>query len=170
MWHGGQLKEPCSRFQRQNQTVIPSGIEVSINSAKVAQEVVSPLGGQVIQASAIAGVSALEPKSLDVMVMSSFLEHESQPLLLLQRLRDALTDQAIIVLKVPNFACVNRVLRGNKWCGFRFPDHTNYFTPATLRCLAAEAGFVCRQSFLDKLPSSDTMYAVLKKTGSAMAN
>jgi len=44
-----------------------------IHSAKVAQEVLSPLGGQVIQASALAGVSALDPKSLDVVVMSSFL-------------------------------------------------------------------------------------------------
>ena len=28
-----------------------------------------------------------------------------------------------------------------RWCGFRYPDHLNYFTPKTLAAMAGEAGF-----------------------------
>jgi len=96
--------------------------------------------------------------------MSSFLEHECRPLSLLKQLHPILKSKGVIILKVPNFACWNRIIRGRKWCGFRYPDHVNYFTPRTLRRLAQEAGFtVSRQNYLDKFPLSDNMYAVLTK-------
>jgi hypothetical protein len=83
-------------------------------------------------------------------------------------LHSVLTDDGVIVLKVPNFSSLNRVLRSTKWCGFRFPDHVNYFTPETLRRLAEESGFrISRQGLLDCLPFSDTMYAVLAKDNRA---
>jgi hypothetical protein len=45
----------------------------------------------------------------------------------------------------------------------------NYFTPATLRRLAAESGFEVLQGWLDCLPTSDTMYAVLRKSAASGA-
>jgi len=106
---------------------------------------------------------------VDLVIMSSFLEHEAQPLALLQTLAPVLSAEALIVLKVPNFGCINRSLRGGRWCGFRYPDHVNYFTPATLKRLAEEAGFVvARQQFIECLPTSDTMYAVLRKHPAAL--
>ena len=69
-----------------------------------------------------------------------------------------------MIVKAPNFASWNWVVRGKKWCGFRYPDHVNYFTPQTLTLLASEGGFaVARQNVLDKFPLSDNMYAVLQK-------
>jgi len=44
-------------------------------------------------------------------------------------------------VRVPNFASLNRRVIGKKWCGFRYPDHVNYFTPVSLRALVAKAGF-----------------------------
>jgi len=119
---------------------------------------------KVISANAIDGSSELNPDSIHVVVMSSFLEHECRPLSLLKQLHPILKSKGVIILKVPNFACWNRIIRGEKWCGFRYPDHVNYFTPRTLRRLAQEAGYtVSRQNFLDKFPLSDNMYAILTK-------
>jgi hypothetical protein len=68
------------------------------------------------------------------------------------------------VVKVPNWACINRSVRGERWCGFRWPYHVNYFTPDTLREMAARAGLVVsRMSRIDVSPLSDNMYAVLMK-------
>jgi hypothetical protein len=89
---------------------------------------------------------------------------------LLRKLHRVLSQDGLVVLKVPNFACVNRLLRGGRWCGFRYPDHVNYFTPTTLRRLALESGFEVSQGFLDCLPTSDTMYAVLRKSAVATSS
>ncbi len=162
---GGELLEEIhGRFAAVNRQLIPQGIEVSKQLAAIANECFTALSGRLVFANAVDGTSQFADHSVDVVIMSSFLEHECQPLLLLRRLRTILTDDGGIVLKVPNFACINRRIRNSRWCGFRFPDHVNYFTPYTLRRLAEEAGFVvARQHLLDRLPSSDTMYAVLKK-------
>ncbi len=152
------------RFAKAGRKVIPHGIEVSKRLALISEDRVAGLGGKVIFANAIEGVSGLEPGSMDVVVMHSFLEHECRPLSLLQQLRPVLSPNGRVILKVPNFACWNRIFRGRKWCGFRYPDHVNYFTPHTLGRLTQEAGFtVCRQNFLEKFPLSDNMYAILSK-------
>jgi len=88
---------------------------------------------KVISANAIDGSSELNPDSIHVVVMSSFLEHECRPLSLLKQFHPILKSKGVIILKVPNFACWNRIIRGRKWCGFRYPDHVNYFTPRTLQ-------------------------------------
>ena len=161
---GDLLVDICERFAKIEQTVIPHGIEVSKCLASISADRVDGFGGKVIFANAIDGSMELKPGSIHVVVMASFLEHECRPLSLLQRLHPILTSDGAIILKVPNYASWNRIIRGGKWCGFRFPDHVNYFTPRTLRILAQEAGYiVSRQNFMDKIPTSDNMYAVLKK-------
>ncbi len=162
---GGLMVEIHHRFAEMGRNVVPFGVEVSRHLAKLTEERVAPLGGRVVCANAIDGSSELDDESIHVVVMSSFLEHECQPLRLLKQLYPVLTSDGAIVLKVPNFACWNRVVRGRKWCGFRFPDHVNYFTPKTLQKLAEEAGYtVSRQNMLDKFPLSDNMYAILTKS------
>jgi len=161
---GNLMVEIHERFASLGRDVVPFGIEVSRLLAEASQDRVDGLGGKVVCANAIDGVSQLEHGSIDVTVMSSFLEHECQPLRLLKQLHPILATDGEVVLKVPNFACWNRVVRGRKWCGFRFPDHVNYFTPQTLQKLAQEAGYtVSRQNLLDKFPFSDNMYAILTK-------
>jgi predicted SAM-dependent methyltransferase len=123
-----------------------------------------PRGGRIVASSAVEGVTHFRPDEIDVAVLSSFLEHEAQPLALLRNLHRVLKPGASVIIKVPNYACWSRRLRGPRWPGFRFPDHVNYFTPATLRTLAERAGFrIARQTLLDRFPLSDSMYAVLQK-------
>jgi 2-polyprenyl-3-methyl-5-hydroxy-6-metoxy-1,4-benzoquinol methylase len=161
---GNLMVDIYNRSATRGQKVVPCGIEVSEHLASLSADRVGELGGKVISANAIDGSSEFNPDSIHVVIMSSFLEHECRPLSLLKQLHPILKSTGVIILKVPNFACWNRIIRGRKWCGFRYPDHVNYFTPHTLRRLAHEAGFtVSRQNFLDKFPLSDNMYAILTK-------
>ncbi len=144
----------------------PCGIEVSRHLARVSGSLFSQFGGRVVQALATDAMSMFEPESIDIVVLSSFLEHEHQPLHFSRQAHSALRASGAVVLKVPNYASWNRYARGQRWCGFRIPDHVNYFTPHTLKLLAQEAGFRFRQRFWDRSPLSDSMYAVLTKAES----
>lgn len=142
----------------------PHGIELSSQLAMVADQHLQPLNGSCLHDDALHGVSLFSPEEIDVLIMSSFLEHEINPLPLLQLCKTKLKPGGCIVIKVPNFDCLNRRLRGARWCGFRWPDHVNYFTPRTLKLMAKSANLeVARMQFWDHSPLSDNMYAVLRK-------
>lgn len=161
----GRLMEGiCARFAPADRLIRPIGIEVSRKLAAECDERFASLGGYAICSNALDGADQLAAGSIDVVVLSTFLEHEYQPLKLLKRLEPALADDGVMILKVPNFNSWNRHIRGKRWPGFRYPDHVNYFTPETLARLVQEADLeVSRQKIWDKLPLSDNMYAVLKK-------
>lgn len=161
---GSLLVEIHDRAARTGRQVALHGIEISKRLAGYSEGRVAPLGGRILSTNALDGISSFENQSVNLVTMCSFLEHEARPLRLLRQLHPILATGGSVILKVPNFACWNRRLRGQRWCGFRFPDHVNYFTPDTLQRLAHEAGYtVSRQSFGDRLPISDNMYAVLTK-------
>jgi SAM-dependent methyltransferase len=161
---GDPLRELHLLFAGRGWKVVPVGIEVSTFLASIVADRLLPIGGKAITASAADGIAGLAEESIHIAIMSSFLEHECRPLDLLQRLHRVLVPEGAVIVKVPNFACWNRIVRGNKWCGFRFPDHVNFFTPRTLQLLAAQAGYsVSRQRAFDRFPLSDNMYAVLTK-------
>jgi len=162
--NGRLMLELVQRYAQCNPQAVPFGIEVSEQLAAEASEMVNPLGGAIIKNHAIGGCHQLKGESFHLVMMSCFLEHEAQPLELLRSLHWLLAADGSIVIKVPNYASWNRYIRGSKWCGYRFPDHVNYFTPHTLKLLAKEAGYSrFEQSWLDRNPLNDNMYAVLKK-------
>jgi len=149
--------------QRWRDACVPHGVEISRGLAAIANQALSACGGACLQASALEGLNHFEEHSLDVIVMCSFLEHEIHPLPLLRECVRRLRPGGVVVVKVPNFASANRWLRKVRWCGFRWPDHVNYFTPRTLRAMAAAAGLrVARMSLLDRQIFSDNMYAVFR--------
>jgi SAM-dependent methyltransferase len=144
---------------------VPHGIELSPALAARAAARLSRLGGSCEHANALVGMAGLSAVRYRLILLASFLEHEIEPLPVLRRCRELLRDDGQVVVKVPNFACWNRRLRGARWCGFRWPDHVNYFTPATLRSMAERAGFaVLRMRMRDRHPLSDSLYAVLGRT------
>ena len=142
--------------------VEPIGIEISTHLASVAGRILSRRGGRCIHATGIEGLAMLEPASVHMIVLSCILEHEIEPLTLLRHCRERLTADGRVIVKVPNFNCLGRLIRGRKWCGFRWPDHVNYFTATTLASMARSAGFdVVRMGLFDRSPLSDSLYAVL---------
>ena len=100
-------------------------------------------------------------------IMSSVAEHEKQPKTLLAHVARVLEDGGTAYIRVPNFGSVNRVVMGAKWCGFRHPDHVNYFTVATLRRMAAECGLGVRLLNPIRLPFDDNINALLRKSAPA---
>ena len=63
---------------------------------------------------------------------------------------------------------LNRIFRGKKWCGFRLPDHVNYFTPTSLVGMSKAIGFhIAQFEWRDKLPTSDNMWIVIQKHSTA---
>ena len=146
------------------QRCVPHGIELSTELARLSDQALAPYAGHCEHASAVDGMAGFAPGSLDVIVLSSFLEHETAPLPLLRHCDAALRPGGFVLVKVPNHASWNRWLRGARWCGYRWPDHVNYFTPTTLRAMAEKAGLeVERMNWRDRFPLSDSLYAVLRK-------
>ena len=98
-------------------------------------------GGHVVHASALDGMKKFEDNFFDGVIMRSYLEHEAQPREVLEACYDKLKPGGGIYVKVPNFDTINRLVRGIKWCGFRFPDHLNYFGIKTLKNLAERENY-----------------------------
>jgi hypothetical protein len=115
---------------------VPYGIEISKSLAAAADAAFQPFGGKCVQAPAIEGLAAFP--------------------------RGALADDAVVVVKTPNFASLNRRVMGMRWSGFRFPDHVNYFTPQTLSEIARRAGFLAQYGWGDRNPTSDSLWGLLR--------
>ena len=146
------------------QSITPYGIEISSYLAGISQKYCGARGGKVVRNNAVDGMDEFDADLFDGIMMRAFLEHETEPRPLLEKARRVLRPGGRIIIKVPNYGCVNRVVRGNRWCGFRFPDHVNYFTPSILRRLVQETGYrVVRFGALDRFPLSDNMWMVIEK-------
>ncbi|MDP2136806.1 MAG: class I SAM-dependent methyltransferase [Candidatus Didemnitutus sp.] len=142
----------------------PVGIELSPVSARKCRARLATRSGRFIEADALNGLRQLPDASAQGAIAISFLEHDVRPVETLRELHRVLRDGGAFVIKVPNYACWNRTVRGLRWCGFRFPDHVNYFTPRALREICARTGFrVARFGWFDQAPTSDNMWCVARK-------
>jgi SAM-dependent methyltransferase len=146
----------------------PVGIEISTSLAAIADQRLRFHGGRCIHAAGVDGLERLAAGSVHVMILSCVLEHELDPVGLLAGCRARLADDGVVVVKVPNYGCLARQVRGRRWCGYRWPDHVNYFTAATLAATAARAGLaVARMRLVDRAPLSDSLYAVFARDPAA---
>jgi SAM-dependent methyltransferase len=143
----------------------PYGIEISSAAALIADRVFRGRGGYAINAPCVEGLRRFPEGFFAAASLRSYLEHEADPLPVLENLRRVLAPGGFAVVKVPNYGSLNRWVMGARWCGFRYPDHLNYFTPKTLGTMATRAGFETRFGPTGRLPTSDNMWAVLIKPG-----
>jgi SAM-dependent methyltransferase len=141
----------------------PFGIEISKDLAASAQVLFKARGGSAIHGPALEGLALFPDGFFTGASLRSYLEHESQPAEVLRALHRVLSADGVAIVKVPNYASLNRHVTGAKWCGFRYPDHLNYFTPTSLRAMAARAGFSTEFGLTGRLPTSDNMWAILRK-------
>lgn len=139
------------------------GIDISPALTQEADRLFRAHGGYAICAPCAQGLQEFEPEFFDAAVLRSYLEHEPDPNGVLKSLFRALKPGGIAVIKVPNYASLNRHIRREKWCGFRFPDHVNYFTPDTLRRMAEGHGYRVMIRWRDQLPTDDNVWAVLQR-------
>jgi SAM-dependent methyltransferase len=141
----------------------PYGIEISSEAAATADVVFAARGGRAVNAPSLDGLRTFPDGFFSAATLRSYLEHELQPRAVLGELQRTLALGGVAIVKVPNYASLNRRVTGRKWCGFRYPDHLNYFTPASLTRMAEACGYHVRFGPTDRLPTSDNMYAVLEK-------
>jgi SAM-dependent methyltransferase len=143
---------------------VPFGVEVSKEQAAVARARFAARGGDAIQGDAISSLPRFPGESFSGVLMASYLEHELAPGTVLQQVVRIMRPGARAIIKAPNFASWNRLVRGRRWCGMRHPDHVNYFTPALLDRLLRTSGLrVLRFGPFDRFPTSDNMWLVAEK-------
>ena len=142
-------------------SIEPIGIEISLKQACQANTHLQSVGGHCIQNNAIDGLASVADDSVDLIILCSFLEHEINPMELLRQCQKKLASHGRLLIKVPNYDCKNRKYRKEKWCGFRYPDHVNYFVPKTLQAMLERANLNCRN--LRAQPFNDNMWAIAGK-------
>jgi 2-polyprenyl-3-methyl-5-hydroxy-6-metoxy-1,4-benzoquinol methylase len=81
-----------------------------------------------------------EPGSADVIVMNDVLEHLTDPLDALRRLRPVLAEDGLLVLATVNVRSLHARVRGERWPWFILP-HLHYFSPPTLHATLSLAGY-----------------------------
>lgn len=153
---GGQLEGLSSNF-------VPHGIEISRSAATAANDRFAQFGGYAIAAPCLDGLREFPSAFFAAATLRSYLEHEQRPAEVLDELHRVLRPLGIAFVKVPNYASLNRRVMGSRWCGFRHPDHLNYFTPRTLKQMARKCGFDTWFGLTWRLPTSDNMWALLRR-------
>jgi len=153
---GGQLADLAAAY-------VPYGVEISAEAAALADAAFRRRGGAALNQPALSGLKSFADGFFTAATLRSYLEHELHPRAVLRELWRTLGSGGVVIVKVPNYGSLNRRVTGRKWCGFRYPDHLNYFTPQTLRRMAEECGYRVRFGLTDRLPTSDNMYALLIK-------
>jgi SAM-dependent methyltransferase len=143
--------------------LIPHGIEISREAAAKAGARFAPAGGFAVNAPCLEGLRQFPDAYFTAATLRSYLEHELRPAEVLRELWRTLKPGAVVIVKVPNFASLNRRVMGTRWCGLRYPDHLNYFTPRTLKQMARDCGFKTWFGPTWRLPTSDNMWALLRK-------
>lgn len=160
--HGRFLDVGCGNgryFRRCAAGLVGFGIEIDPQAAARAQSFAAATGGQVLLSDALDGLRQFPADHFDGVLMRAYLEHEIAPRAVLEGAFRVLQPGGRMIIQVPNFGCWNRRLRGRRWCGFRFPDHVNYFTPDSLVSMVESAGFeIVEFPLLNRLPLSDRMW------------
>jgi SAM-dependent methyltransferase len=141
---------------------VPYGIEIDDGAAAIARAALERRGGKLVHADAVSGLQSLPATFFSGVSLWSYLEHEAQPLAVLRETRRVMRQDGIVLIKVPNFGCLNRMVLGRHWSGFRHPDHVQYFTPQTLRGMAERADFKVEFRLYGRIPTNDNMYAKLR--------
>lgn len=159
---GRVLDVGCSRGTSLPAPLVPFGLEISKHLTETADRTMQKRGGRCIHAAAIEGIKSFDNQFFDGVLLRSFLEHEINPLALLREVHRVLADDGVVYVRVPNYSSINRHVMSRKWCGFRYPDHVNYFTSGSLTKMANMAGFDLQVLRRLTLTFDDNVKAVLK--------
>lgn len=158
---GRVLDVGCGSDSRAPAPLIPFGVEISAALAARADAVMRARGGACVHAPAVEGVATFPDGHFSGVLMRSFLEHEAQPFALLRETARVLAPGGVAYVKVPNYGGLNRRVMGGRWCGFRYPDHVNYFSLESLKAMAMKAGFRMRLLNPINHPLDDNLHAAL---------
>ncbi len=158
---GRVLDVGCGKGRHVPPPFVPYGIEISKALYEKAAAHMAKRGGQAIHGPASEAIATFPDRYFSGVVLSSVVEHELRPLQLLSHVARVLEKDGKAYIRLPNFGSFNRVLGGGHWCGFRHPDHVNYFTTNSLRSMAADAGLAMKLLHPIRTPFDDNINAIL---------
>jgi SAM-dependent methyltransferase len=158
---GRVLDVGCGSGKKVPEPFVPFGVEISEELSRAADVHMRSRGGRAIHAPAVDGVKEFPDRYFSGILLRSFLEHEKQLKALLAECSRVLAPGGAVYVRVPNYGSVNRRLLGGKWCGFRYPDHVNYFTTTSLGAMAGDCGLALELLNPIRLPLDDNINAVL---------
>ena len=141
----------------------PYGIELSRALWAEADARMRAAGGYCLHGAGAERIRDFDDNFFDGVLMNSYLEHEVALGDILRETQRVLKPGGKAFVRVPNYGSLNRRVFGAKWCGFRWPDHVNYFTYPALRRIADRLGFDTRLVNAATLPVDDNVQALLIK-------
>lgn len=94
-----------------------------------------------VQQGKITQATTLYAHRFDVITMFHLLEHLPNPLEALRAIKQALREEGIIVVTVPNIGGFEARYYGKEWRGLSIPYHLYHFTPDTIAQMLSKAGF-----------------------------
>ena len=97
--------------------------------------------GKAILSAPLPGLTGVRRRTYDLIAALDVVEHVDDDAAAIGAIAERLKPGGKILLRSPNYNSANRFIMGAEWCGFRFPDHVNYFTPRSLGALAASIGY-----------------------------
>jgi 2-polyprenyl-3-methyl-5-hydroxy-6-metoxy-1,4-benzoquinol methylase len=112
------------------------GMDISADSAAYVQdELKIPV--------AVGTIDGVEyaSESFDVITMWHFLEHAREPDKYIEKARQWLKQDGILVVDVPNYMGTDARKMWDHWTGWSLPYHFYHFTPETLQQLLVKQGF-----------------------------
>jgi SAM-dependent methyltransferase len=115
---------------------VPYGIELSEYAGRIARE---KFGAERIHIGTIE-TAPFPPGFFSAVAMSDLLEHVPDPDGVLRRAYELLRPGGIAMIMTPDTASLSRRLMGQRWTQFKL-EHLFYFSPASMRRLAARCGF-----------------------------
>lgn len=77
----------------------------------------------------------------DVITALEVIEHEENPLRMVEIIHTMLRPGGVATLTTPNFNTLFRALMGNNWVGYQHHEHLWFFTPETITKLLHRTGF-----------------------------
>ncbi|MFW6329096.1 MAG: class I SAM-dependent methyltransferase [Alkalispirochaetaceae bacterium] len=77
----------------------------------------------------------------DLITMWHYLEHDYAPRQTLTRMAEAAADHTRLIVEVPDYNSLSRLVYGEHWQGFHTPRHTAIYSKATLFRLLRECGW-----------------------------
>ncbi|MEQ9037024.1 MAG: class I SAM-dependent methyltransferase [Silicimonas sp.] len=162
--NGAVLDIGCGPGHRLKPPITPFGIELSVELHALADRRMRDAGGYCLHGAGAERIWDFPESHFDGILMHSYLEHEKDIVNVMQGANRALKPGGHVYVRVPNFGSINRRVLGRRWCGFRFPDHVNYFDRHTLKRLAGQTEFDFSLTNFIRLPFDDNLLVVLKKS------
>jgi SAM-dependent methyltransferase len=83
----------------------------------------------------------LPANHFDVVTLWHVLEHFPSPAVALSGIRDLLTADGLLILGLPNFASLDRMIFKENWNGYEIPLHLYHFTPISIERLLEKNGY-----------------------------